>query len=65
MKKFWTLALTACLFIAVLFVLPVNAQAAEIVDSGTCGDNLTWSLNNGGTLTISGTAARSPILPGM
>lgn len=27
----------------------------EIVDSGTCGDNLTWELNQAGTLTISGT----------
>ena len=24
-------------------------------DSGTCGDNATWSLNSSGTLTISGT----------
>ncbi len=31
------------------------AQAAEIVDSGTCGDNLTWTLDEDGLLTISGT----------
>lgn len=30
------------------------AFAAEIVASGTCGDNLTWVLDNDGTLTISG-----------
>ena len=65
MKKLWTLALTACLFVAILLTLPVNARAAEIVDSGTCGDNLTWSLDNGGTLTISGTGAKSPILQEM
>lgn len=29
----------------------------EIVDSGTCGDNLTWTLSNDGVLTISGTGA--------
>ena len=27
----------------------------EIVESGVCGDNLTWELNGEGTLTISGT----------
>ena len=32
----------------------VFAQAAEIVDSGTCGDNLTWTLDSDGLLTISG-----------
>ncbi len=29
--------------------------AAETVDSGTCGDNITWTLDDEGTLTISGT----------
>lgn len=28
---------------------------AEVTDSGTCGDNLTWTLDSEGTLTISGT----------
>ena len=39
-------------------VLPVPAmtvQAAEAVRSGTCGENLTWTLDDAGTLTISGT----------
>ena len=31
------------------------ALAVTTVDSGTCGDNLTWKLNSSGTLTISGT----------
>ena len=31
------------------------AASAESVASGTCGENLTWSLDNEGTLTISGT----------
>lgn len=34
-----------------LAMLPIQAQAAA---SGTCGDNLTWSLDSWGTLTISG-----------
>ncbi len=30
-------------------------EAAALVDSGTCGQNLTWTLDDEGTLTISGT----------
>ena len=30
---------------------------AAVTASGTCGDNLTWSLDDAGTLTISGTGA--------
>lgn len=33
-------------------ILPAKA---EIIDSGSCGENLTWEFNNNGTLTISGT----------
>ena len=33
----------------------ITATAAEIVDSGTCGENLTWTLKSGDTLIISGT----------
>ncbi len=32
-----------------------NYSATNIVDSGTCGENLTWTLDSEGTLTISGT----------
>ncbi len=38
--------------------LPLPAGAEEppgLPISGTCGDNLTWTLDEGGTLTISGT----------
>ncbi len=30
-------------------------ETNDIVDSGTCGDNVTWSLSSDGTLTLSGT----------
>ncbi len=37
-------------------LLPANITAfASTVDSGTCGDNITWELDDSGTLTISGT----------
>ena len=32
----------------------VVVQAAEIVDSGTCGENLTWTFDSEGVLTIRG-----------
>ncbi len=33
------------------------AKDVTIVDSGTCGGNLTWTLNSEGTLTVSGEGA--------
>ena len=33
----------------------VKAEAADVVNSGSCGKNLTWSLDSDGVLTISGT----------
>ena len=38
-------------------LLPTSVFAADIVASGTCGDNLTWTLDSEGTLTISGTGS--------
>ena len=37
-----------------LLILPIMA-AAEIVDSGSCGDNATWTLDDSGQMVISGT----------
>ena len=42
------LAALCCLF-------TVSAAAADAPTSGTCGENLTWTLDPAGTLTISGT----------
>ena len=50
MKRILSLALMALL----LCMLPVWAMA-EIVASGTNGENVNWSLDDEGTLTISGT----------
>lgn len=38
-------------------ILPINIFAATVTSSGTCGANLTWTLDDEGTLTISGTGA--------
>ncbi|MBE7059643.1 MAG: leucine-rich repeat domain-containing protein [Ruminococcaceae bacterium] len=53
MKKY---LLIFCIVVAVLFAfLPIiSANAAS---SGTCGSNLTWTLDDEGTLSISGTGA--------
>lgn len=40
-------------FLLAIFVLSCTAFAS-VVDSGECGDNLTWTLDDAGTLTISG-----------
>lgn len=49
-KKLLTLAL-----ISLLFLVFCTTANAETVASGTCGENLTWTLDDVGTLTISGT----------
>lgn len=53
MKKALMFLFTLCM--AVVLFVP-SATAAEIVSSGTCGENVTWTLDDAGTLTISGTA---------
>jgi len=50
-KKLFVLPIIIVVMIAML-VFP--ASAATEVDSGTCGDNLTWTLDDEGVLTISG-----------
>ena len=49
---------TISLILALLMVfslLPASAFAANTVQSGTCGDNMTWTLDDEGVLTITGT----------
>ncbi|MBO5867827.1 MAG: hypothetical protein J6Q54_02830, partial [Oscillospiraceae bacterium] len=52
MKRNLCLMLVLCMMIS---MLPVQVFAASIVNSGICGDNLTWTLDDNGTLIISGT----------
>ena len=59
MKYFRQTKLTVALIAIALLcmMLPVLASAATVVASGTCGaqgDNLVWTLDSDGTLTISG-----------
>lgn len=49
----WISALLVVLML--LAYMPTGVLAVEIVDSGTCGKNITWSLDSKGELIISGT----------
>ncbi|MCH5187521.1 MAG: leucine-rich repeat domain-containing protein, partial [Oscillospiraceae bacterium] len=53
MKKLLSLMLATAMLLAVMPVMTI--YGAGIMDSGTCGDNLTWVLDDEGALTISGT----------
>ena len=54
MKKVWKILLAAAILLLCVALLPTQAQAAT---SGACGDNLVWTLDDEGTLTISGNGA--------
>ncbi len=58
--------LKTMLFISVIIslfvILPITASA-KVIDSGECGDNLTWTLDNDGTLTIDGTGDMWDYIP--
>ena len=55
MKKLLAILLTLCMIFS---MMPITASAESAqVASGTCGDNLTWTLDEEGTLTISGQGA--------
>ena len=53
-NRLWSILLVLCM---ILTLLPVSAFAAEIVDMGSCGENVTWTVDSDGLLTISGTGA--------
>ena len=53
MKRFLFLVLT----IVLLCGLVVPAEAEEVLGSGDCGQDLTWTVTDDGTLTISGEGA--------
>ena len=55
-KRIISLLLILCIS---LVLLPLGAAAAEIVDSGACGDNVTWTLYADGLIQISGTGGMS------
>lgn len=53
-KRMISLCMAVVLLVAMMPQIALNADAAEVVASGTCGANLTWTLDDEGTLAISG-----------
>ncbi len=53
-KKCIALLLSLLLAVSLLPTVSLFGTAAEIVDTGACGENLTWTLDSDGLLTISG-----------
>jgi len=54
MKKLLSCLLALAMVLSCASGLSLQASAATVAD-GTCGENLTWTLDDTGTLTISGT----------
>ncbi len=54
-KKVFSVCTVLFVLIVSFVLLAPKTRALGIVDSGTCGEKLTWKLDNIGTLTISGT----------
>ena len=55
-KRCFVLKKLFCIFLVLMFTC-IAVCAAETVSSGKCGDNLTYTLDSDGVLTISGTGA--------
>ncbi len=56
MKKAMATILALVMIIGLLPIIPANITAFAAA-SGSCGDNITWSIENSGTLTITGYGA--------
>ena len=52
-KRILSLIVVISIISSFMVSLPI-VVSAETVANGTCGDNLTWCLDEEGTLTISG-----------
>lgn len=59
MKKLFSILLLAAVVVVCAAVMPLEVDAATIVDSGTCGSYATWKLDSEGVLTISGSGSIS------
>lgn len=55
-RRVMSMLLAFVMVVGMVPLLPLQVNAAEAT-SGTCGKNLTWTLDADGTLTISGTGA--------
>lgn len=53
-RRILSMALSLAMILTIIPWISLGTSAADIIDSGKCGDNLTWMLDSEGTLTISG-----------
>ena len=51
-KRLWSIGLCLCM---ILCMMPATSFASNTIANGMCGAALTWSMDEDGTLTISGT----------
>ena len=56
-SRILAVALCLSLVLGLVPLMPETSAHAGVIDSGTCGDNLTWELDDNDVLTISGTGA--------
>ena len=54
-KKFTAILLSVLMIVQMFCVSAAAESTSEVLTSGICGDNLTWTLDEDGVLTISGT----------
>ncbi len=54
-KAIISMLMAVCCIVSAAVFAYASADGAAIIDSGTCGENLTWTLDENGKLTISGT----------
>lgn len=57
MKKIISMLLSIAMLMQICSVAVWSVNTEDILGSGICGENLTWSLTEDGTLTISGSGA--------
>ena len=59
-KKLLAILLVLAMMVSLL-TFPVTADSVDVLERGSYGDNLTWTLTEDGTLTISGTGDMADI----
>ena len=55
MKRMLSVVLALAMLLSMAPVATFDVQATSVSTNGSCGENLTWTLDNDGLLTISGT----------
>ena len=54
MKKILLIVFSVVFISIGVWLLPLDTEATDFVDGGSCGDGMIWHLNSDGVLSISG-----------